>query len=302
MRSRRAATVTWLEPWPRARSNGPLRRAQRASAAERSARPTALAPSRAPRWWPMTSQSTPRRSASSTVWAKSRAVTRTSAPRARSTAMTGRSTRTWGLLVRSTQMRIAHRGDDLVDLVARERRRDGQREMGAGQLVGERQLDALGVRCHRLLAVDRRAVVAAGTDARRVEGLLEVGGAIVADHVEMPGGARAVGRDRQRRQLAEPGLRVPLADVAAVRRPALELGQLHAQDRGLQLVEARVVAHVLVGDLVPRAVEAQHAHAVGDLRVAGGDRAAVAERAEVLRRVEGERRDRAQRARAAIGA
>src|SRR4029450_940218 len=217
MRSRRAATVTSLEPWPSARSKGPLRRAQRTSAAERSARPTALATSRAPRWWPMTSQSTPRRSASSTVCAKSRAVTRTSAPRARSTAMTGRRTRTWGLFVRSTQIRIAHRGDDFVDLVARERRRDGKREMGAGQLVGERQLDAVGVRRHRLLAMDRRAVVAARPDAGGVEGLLELRGAIVADHVEVPGGTRALGGDRQRRQLAEAGLRVPLADVVAVR-------------------------------------------------------------------------------------
>ena len=43
------------------------------------------------------------------------------APRARSRSMTGRRTRTCGLLVRSTQTRIAHGGDDLVDLLARER-------------------------------------------------------------------------------------------------------------------------------------------------------------------------------------
>src|SRR5919204_901530 len=189
MRSRRAATVTSLEPWPSARSKGPLRRAQRTSADERSASPTALDATRAPRWRPMTSQSTARRCASSTVWAKSRAVTRTSAPRERSTAITGRSTRTWGLLVRSTQIRIADRGDDLVDLVARERRGDGEREMGAGQLVGERQLGAVGVLRHRGLAVDRSAVVAACADAGRVQRLLKLGCAVVADHVEVPGGA-----------------------------------------------------------------------------------------------------------------
>ena len=52
-------------------------------------------------------------------------------------------------------------------------------------------------------------------------------------------------RLRQRRQLAEARLRVPLADVVAVGGPAIELGQLDAQDRGLQLVEAAVVAHLL---------------------------------------------------------
>ncbi len=41
-----------------------------------------------------------------TVWAKSRAVTSTSAPRARSRSITGRSTRTCGEFVRSTQTRI----------------------------------------------------------------------------------------------------------------------------------------------------------------------------------------------------
>src|SRR5919198_4651345 len=210
MPSRRAATVTSLEPCPSARSNGPLRRAQRASAAERSARPTALAPRRAPRWRPMTSQSTPRRRARSTVCAKSRAVTRTSAPRDRSTATIGRRTRTWGLLVRSTQIRIAHRGDDLVDLVARERRRDGEREMGAGQLVGERQLGAVRVLRHRRLAVDRRAVVAARPDAGGVQGLLELGCTVVAGHLEGPGRGRAVGGDGGRGPLTEAGLRVPL--------------------------------------------------------------------------------------------
>ena len=76
-----------------------------------------------------------------TVWAKSRAVTRTSAPRARSTSMTGRRTSTWGLLVRSTQIRIAHGGHDLGDLVARERRGlIGMGQVRAGDLVGRGQL------------------------------------------------------------------------------------------------------------------------------------------------------------------
>src|SRR4051794_15285137 len=49
--------------------------------------------------------SIPKRSHSASVWAKSRAVTRTSAPRARRTSITGRMTSTWGEFVRSTQTR-----------------------------------------------------------------------------------------------------------------------------------------------------------------------------------------------------
>ena len=44
-----------------------------------------------------------------------------------------------------------------------------------------------------------------------------------------------------------------------------------AQDRGLQLVEPRVVADQLERLLVTRAVEAQHPHPLGDLVVAGRD-------------------------------
>ena len=54
--------------------------------------------------------SIPKRSHSASVWAKSRAVTWTSWPRARSTSITGRMTSTWGLLVRSIQTRIGARG------------------------------------------------------------------------------------------------------------------------------------------------------------------------------------------------
>ena len=85
-------------------------RAQRTSAAEREARPPALAASRSPRWRPIAVWAMPRRSHSSSVWAKSRAVTRTSWPSARSRSITGRITSTCGLFVRSiqTRMRDAH--------------------------------------------------------------------------------------------------------------------------------------------------------------------------------------------------
>ena len=46
--------------------------------------------------------------------------------------------------------------------------------------------------------------------------------------------------------------------------PFVEVRQLHPQDRGLQLVKARVVADLLVADLVARAVEAQGPGLLGD--------------------------------------
>ena len=76
--------MTSFEPWPRARSKRPRERPRRwpsaTSAVARDARPTAFAATRPPRWCPITSTSSPKRSASPTVCAKSRAVTSTSAP------------------------------------------------------------------------------------------------------------------------------------------------------------------------------------------------------------------------------
>ena len=71
----------------------------------------------------------------------------------------------------------------------------------------------------------------------------------VAHHVEVPGGL-AAGRGRQVDELAEPGVRIVAPRRAAPVGPAVEVRQLDAQDRRLQLVEAAVVADVLVGDLV----------------------------------------------------
>ena len=93
-----------LEPWPSATSIlRPL--AQRTSAPERCASPSPLAESLPPRWWPIAVWSIWKRSSSPSVCAKSRAVTSTSSPRARSTSITGRMTSTCGELVRSIQTR-----------------------------------------------------------------------------------------------------------------------------------------------------------------------------------------------------
>src|SRR5206468_3624707 len=101
-------------------------------------------------------------------------------------------------------------------------------------------------------------------------------------------------------ELAEPSLLVVVARLPAPGGPSVEMWQLYAHDRRLQLVQARVVAELLVVDLVARAVEAQNACLLGDLLVAGEDHASVAEAAEVLGRIERERRSGAQRARTAV--
>src|SRR3954447_2940660 len=164
MRRSHDATVTSLLPWPIERSKR-LPRAQRSSAVERETRPTPLAATRPPRWRPITSCSMPKRSQRPTVCAKSRAVTRTSSPRARSASMTGRMTRTWGLLVRSTQTRIADGVDDLGHLVALQdgAHRDG--EVRARGLVGAGELARGRIGGHRRLAVDGLAVVGLVADA-----------------------------------------------------------------------------------------------------------------------------------------
>jgi hypothetical protein len=68
------------------------------------------------------------------------------------------------------------------------------------------------------------------------------------------------------------------------------------QDGGLDLVQARVVANLLVREPVGRAVEPQSPDPVGKLCIRGGDGPAVPHRSEVLGREEGEGGDRPQSA------
>ena len=95
---------------------------------------------------------------------------------------------------------------------------------------------------------------------------------------------------RQLARGAEPELRVARRRLTPQLDPAVELREEDAQDRGLQLVEARVVAEQLEVDLVARAVEAKHPDALRKLRIVQRHEAAVAETEEVLRRIEAERR------------
>ena len=172
--------------------------------------------------------------------------------------------------------------------------------MRAGDLHRPWQFDPVAAEsCHRGLEVDGRAVVAARADARRRSSRCSSPSASSrAHHVEVVDGLVAVGRRACGSAYSRmPGLLVRARGRAACVVPAVELGQQHAQHGGLELVEARVVAHLGVGDLVRRAVEAQAPGALGDVGVVGDDRAAVAQAAEVLRGEEARtwRRGRARR-------
>ena len=109
------------------------------------------------------------------------------------------------------------------------------------------RLDAGGVGAHRRLAVDRGAVVAAVADVGGGEGGLEGRHLGAAHDVQVPCGLAARDRARERHERAEAGGLVVGAGRPASGRPGLELLELDAQDRRLQLVEARVVADELVG-------------------------------------------------------
>ena len=110
MRSSAAAIVMSLEPWPSARSKR-RPRAHRVSASDRSAEPARLGADPAAAVAPDRGVRDPEPlEHSSSVWAKSRAVTSTSWPRARRLAITGRITSTWGEFVRSTQILILRCG------------------------------------------------------------------------------------------------------------------------------------------------------------------------------------------------
>jgi len=72
--------------------------------------------------------------------------------------------------------------------------------------------------------------------------------------------------------------------------------QLHPQHRRLQLLQPAVEPLDLADVAFALAVVAQHADAVGELRVVGGHRAAVGQGAEILGRVEAPRHRVAMRA------
>ena len=137
---------------------------------------------------------------------------------------------------------------------------------------------------HRRLAVERTAVVAARLDAGGRQGGDDLVGPGMGDHVEVPGGVAAVGHGGHPHVLRDASVAVGGAAGAAAVRPGVEVRQQHTQDGGLDLVQARVVAHVVEGLLVPGAMEAQRARQVGGVVTVGDDRPAVSERTQVLGR------------------
>jgi hypothetical protein len=142
--------------------------------------------------------------------------------------------------------------------------------------VGCGQIRARSPGAHRRLAVHGGAVVGLAADRGTLQRRLQIGDAVVADDEQVPRRDRAEGRLRQVDEGAQSGLLVVAARLVSAAGPVVEMGKLHAQDGGLKLVQTRVVAEQFVVDLVARAVEAQHACALGDPIVGGHDRAAVA--------------------------
>src|SRR6185503_13359638 len=109
-------------------------------------------------------------------------------------------------------------------------------------------------------------------------GLVERGGEPLAlartDDVHVVDVPGLVGRKLA--DVAEAELRVGLRCRAPAFVPLVEVAEEDAQRRGLQLVEARVVADDVKRLLVTGAVEAEETDAVGELGAGGRDEAAVA--------------------------
>ena len=141
-------------------------------------------------------------------------------------------------------------------------------------------------RCVGLLPVRRNRVMNQRADAGIGQRLLQRVALRVPHHVQVPHRLGPFGHLRQGQAAAGQALLVARGDGAAAFVPLVQMRQLDAQDGGLQRVEPAVVALHLVDVLHPRAVVAQHAEAVGQLRVVGGDGAAVAQGAQVLAGIE----------------
>ena len=95
---------------------------------------------------------------------------------------------------------------------------------------------------------------------------------------------------REREIEARERVAIARGDSRARRVPAIEVRELHAEDRRLDRVEPHVPPDALVDVLLLRAVDAQRARLFRERRVVRDDEPAVAERAEVLRRKKRDRR------------
>jgi hypothetical protein len=183
---------------------------------------------------------------------------------------------------------------DLTDIGPREMRVHRQRELHARPALGRGTVIARvrEGRCTR----QRMLVVDAGLDA----GLREVRRQRIPildhDREQMmhirTGLVRRVVHKAGRKRLV-----IPLGRLSALGVPALQMGELHRQNCGLNRIEAAVNAD---DDMVVAAVTTVIAHqpdAVRQPRIISDHRSGVAKRAEVLARVEAEAADTPDRAR-----
>jgi hypothetical protein len=141
----------------------------------------------------------------------------------------------------------------------------------------------------RRLEMERRDVIGRGADLRVVQRGDDAVALRRAADEEVVDVAGLVLRKVD--EIAETELRVPRGGLTPSLRPPVELCEKDTEERGLQLVEPRVVADEVEVDLVRRAVERKHAHALEQRLVVRRDETAVADAKEVLRREEAERRD-----------
>jgi len=81
---------------------------------------------------------------------------------------------------------------------------------------------------------------------------------------------------------------IALGGLLTLRRPLIQVGQLHAQHGGLQGVDPGIPAQILVVILRLHAVDAQAFHVLRPVRVVGDHHAGIAVSAEVLGRIETE--------------
>ena len=140
-----------------------------------------------------------------------------------------------------------------------------------------------------LLKVQRDRVVDAPADALGFQVLAQRVAALRADRVlvEDVAAPRSANGEFDVLTADEPGVAEQavvdggVADAGGG--PGIEMRELHAQDRGLQRVEAAVPADRLVLVAFALAVDAQYFQARSDVAVVGRYRAAVAECAEIFR-------------------
>src|SRR5262245_18269691 len=199
----------------------------------------------------------------------------TSAPRAlapgRLRIRERRNQSDYAILLRGRQAGIERQAEDAVGIAARIGRRPRRLAEGA----------------HRRLLRDERAVVDERFHAVLAQMAFQRVALVGAEHVGLVDAMLAGPFDRY---VAEGRKKFMVAprDAAARLGLRVELAQVHAQQRRLQLVQARVVAERLATLAIGEAMAARLPELVRQRRVVGGNDAAVAVGIQVLQRVEAE--------------